>query len=480
MELGLDAVYLDGADDLGVPCSSVSAEVFEMMLRELHNAIAMSGIDPTNDDLTQLYQAITNIDMRWSKDIDYRNPTLILSSDNVLYTLIKPSGPHIVLPNNSTVGPKEPTVSPEYWERFFISKDTNIIALADEVSKLTVKLDILEPQVTSAVLSALQPLLDMHTNNSIATNTNLGHAKPGKGITINIQGELSALIDNHTIELTEDNKISVNGPNVKPAFANYSNSGIVIIGEGLKTVNDSLIVNNHESESSKFGKGSFQDYGHIKLTDDYQSNTDATAGIGASPKALQTMKDDVLGSVSETVITSSRAYEVATTAQYTITIVGGGGNGGQNGARDSDSCCTGTRDNGSCYSYAYANATGGAGGGGGAGETITTTVTLTKGTSVQVTIGGSGGGTTSFGTYATARGGGNGGNGTAGYAYITGSFCTDITERNGNNGKVGVSYGTPASGTTGGRSIQGTYGHGGNAASAGTQGVCIISLKLGG
>ena len=503
--LGMAARYVDDGEVEGLSESTVSAEVFEMILREIHNTIELSGTEPSHDDLQQLYQAITSASMKWSKDIDYINPTLVLSNTGTLYSLIKPSGPNVVLPNKSIVGSKNPVESPEYWHKFTIAVDTNIVELADELTSLIDRLDVLEPQVTTSVNAAIQPLITMHTNNGIATNTKACHAKPGLATDITSDGNLFVDVDNRTVVI-EDNKVKVNETEIVPRTASSTRSGIVIADKGLTMIDSSLTVSDHASNLHEYGVGNYQLYGHLKLTDDYEQGTGASEGVGVSPLGLQTMKNDVLGIVSTTTITSSRTWVVPETAKYQIVLVGGGGNGGSGGNGAFNMC---NLSDGGTRHYV----SGAGGGGGGAGETITTTVTLTKGTSINVVIGGSGGGATSFGTHATARGGGNGGRGN------NSSINSSCSPTRGSGGTLGTNYGTggtnggagiyinggygckpavPAgAGGTGGRSIQGTYGHGGNGGkgqtntqackdslagpyggAAGTQGVCIITLSL--
>ena len=58
---GEDAHYIDGNPELGILGSPVPAAALEPVQRELVNVIRKAGLDPTGDDLTQLWQAICKI-----------------------------------------------------------------------------------------------------------------------------------------------------------------------------------------------------------------------------------------------------------------------------------------------------------------------------------------------------------------------------------------------------------------------------------
>ena len=279
---------------------------------------------------------------------------------------------------------------------------------------------------------------------------------------------------------------------VGPATAEHL--GMVKIGSGVEVAEDGTIstekittgatlqtdehgllnVGPHAFENPEIcGKGDFQNYGHVRVTDNPDENAGAVAGMAASPAALRTAVARILDVSEDVTITTSGTYAVPFTGAYSITAVGGGGNGGN--------------DSGSPY--------GGRGGGGGAGQVSTISRHLTKGQKIPIVIGGSGGGQTSVGDFLTAAGGGNGGDGQPGNYnpwHGTGNM--------GAPGAAGFSYGTPASpgghsGTaaTGGTSAFPPYGNGGNGGTLisapsnvlpptpGTSGCVRITLtKLGG
>lgn len=283
--------------------------------------------------------------------------------------------------------------------------------------------------------------------------------------------------------------------------ASRSSAGIVQIGEGLNITDASessgegedssttspgiLSLGTHSAmDSSQYGKGDFQFYGHVKLTDNFEEDTAAKDGVGISAAGVKAAWNRLVGAGTETIITTSGTWVAPETGQYALTCVGGGGNGGSSGLTVKGSIYGGgspTR---------YWGCGGGGGGGGGAGQTVTKTVSLTKGTSISVVVGGSGG-STSFGSYATAVGGGHGGAGGPGGGGIytdDGSATIMYNSSGGSGGAAGASYGTSSSpggnggaemgtlvsaygggGGAGGRSIEGTYGHGGRGADAPTR-----------
>ena len=252
-----------------------------------------------------------------------------------------------------------------------------------------------------------------------------------------------------------------------------------LTAESLVTiVEEASITKPHTStDADVYGHATSTLYSHVKITDDPASSASAILGIGISPYAVKTRFDQLLGASSQTIITASSAYVVPETGTYEITAIAGGGKGGNGGWGGGGSGCPTTNS--------WALMSGGGAGGGGAGQVITQQIQLNKDTSVQVTVGGSGGNTT-FGSYLTAIGGSNGNNGgNATYAQ-TRPYDAPACGSPGSGGTGGYSYGTVATngasgtmqdapyaniaggaGGTGGVSLDGTYGNGGNGGAGG-------------
>lgn len=282
--------------------------------------------------------------------------------------------------------------------------------------------------------------------------------------------------------------------------------GIVQVGAGLEVTLPTeaaegeeaptpgiLSLRAHASEDpEEYGKGDFQFYGHVKLTDNFEEETAAKDGVAISAKGVMTAWDRLMGIMSEQVITTSGTWTVPESGTYSVTCVGGGGNGGTGGNSVRGSYFDEYHNDFTEYNYSYAFACGGGGGGGGAGETKTLTLSLTKGQSIPITIGASGGGSTSFGTQLTALGGGNGSGG--GNGVVSGKNGTSNNPgsftvlRGGSGGGGGASHGSQSGagaagsargvgttqtnlngggGGTGGVSIEGYYGNGGSGGSGG-------------
>lgn len=357
---------------------------------------------------------------------------------------------------------------------------------------------------------------------------NIGPAKVGK---------LGMVKIGEGIDVEEDGTISVTPIN----FATRDYAGIVQIGQGLNITDASVIpgeeeedgegspapapgilsVGTHRSEDpAQYGKGDFQFYGHVKLTDNFEEETSAKDGVGISAAGVKAAWDRLVGASTGTVITTSGDYVVPETGVYKITCIGGGGNGGKGGTGGfGGELLDGSKAN-------YKLHSGGAGGGGGAGALVEQTVELTKDSIIPVTIGASGGGTTTFGSYVSASGGGNGGNGSNAYNTSPSNMCSNFNNFKegypGTGGAAGISYGSASlagangassgwsrdafsigdsAGGNGGRTTDALYGHGGKGGNGGggskpqgcsgtvrggasgevgTQGCVKIQLSLGG
>ncbi|WP_394027471.1 hypothetical protein [Desulfovibrio falkowii] len=369
--------------------------------------------------------------------------------------------------------------------------DVKLTGAAEDLGRTAVRVEALEGenQALAGEIAGVAAKLP-----SLARSDKAGIVKIGEGI-----------------DVEDDGTISVPPP-PKISLATTASAGTVIIGEGLEIAGASsgedaqaqpnpgtVSLGAHASEDGeKYGRGNFQFFGHVRLTDDFEETASASEGIGLSPAGAKAMYDKLLGLKGTTTMTSSRDFVAPEAATYRVTVVGGGGSGGSGGTAYDWSEYV----NDAYWSYtAYS---GGGGGGGGAGETLVRDVTLAKGESVPVIVGGPGG-NSSFGSHAVARGGGRGGNGGSG------SRGSGIP----NGGGGGTSYGSGAgsggrgswdnnetpsitggSGGAGGRSTHGQYGHGGNGGPgggysngrrtspsggvSGTQGVVIVTLNLGG
>ena len=252
-----------------------------------------------------------------------------------------------------------------------------------------------------------------------------------------------------------------------------------LTAESLVTiVEEASITKPHTTtDADAYGHATSTLFSHVKITDETDSSASSILGIGISPYAVKTRFDQLLGASNQTVITTSSTFVAPETGTYEVVAVGGGGDGGTGG-----NASEGTIVYGDGGGEDHVIGSGGGAGGGGAGQVITQLVALTKGTSIPVTIGGAGGGTT-FGTYVTALAGGRGNNG--GSSYGCGCNCGNNNDwyfnGPGTGGAGGYSYGSTAmtggagtsgtysyrtcnggAGGTGGVSTDGTYGNGGN------------------
>ena len=262
-----------------------------------------------------------------------------------------------------------------------------------------------------------------------ATPDDLGMVRIGQGISVDETG----LISTEPVTL-----------------ATPDAPGIVQVGAGLEVTLPTeaakgeeaptpgiLSLGAHASEDpDAYGKGNFQFYGHVKLTDNFEEETAAKDGVAISAKGVKDAWDRIAGIMEEQIITTSGIWTAPESATYSVTCVGGGGNGGSGGHGSVSFKNPGM----------YAGG-GGGGGGGGSGQVVTKKVQLTKGDQIQCAIGGPAG-TTSFGTHITASGGGPGGAG-------GNASSSTSASSGGRGGAAGQSHsGSAAAGNTGGS----TYG----------------------
>ena len=342
----------------------------------------------------------------------------------------------------------------EQTDRALQQHDAALSTLSEQNALMGVRQDSLERQIE-------QNREDIASNvPRPATPDDLGMVRIGQGISVDETG----LISTEPVTL-----------------ATPDAPGIVQVGAGLEVTGEEaptpgiLSLGAHASESSgKYGQGAAGIYGHVRVTDNFEEeNATAAQGVAISPSGVKIAWDRILLAKQNSIILTSGTWTVPETGTYKVVCVGGGGNGGSG--------------SGSAYGWSSGTlytATGGGGGGGGAGQVITQTLSLTKDQQIAVTIGGPGGGGTSFGTYITASGGGNGGAGEQGggiyssgdggapqlslhraaYGGAAGSSYGSLASAGGNGSWTGSKGASGGAGGSGGTSFDpaGEYGHGGS------------------
>lgn len=219
-------------------------------------------------------------------------------------------------------------------------------------------------------------------------------------------------------------------------------------------------------EDASPGIASKDTLGVIKVGSGLAIQADGTLYVSANTKEI-------------TITESNADWEVPETAIYTVSCIGGGGNGGRSG--------NGDRNN---------HGTGGIGGS--AGKVVTASFALNKGDKIPVVVGAATG-NSSFGSYMSATGGSNGSAGTtvsgtanggggsrgeSGYGIAvtagTGNSGTGVAmagKSHGAGGPGGTGYGAGGGGGGGGASAQvGHTSQGGNGGS-GAQGAVVIQYS---
>lgn len=375
----------------------------------------------------------------------------------------------------------------EQTDRALQQHDAALSTLSEQNALMGVRQDSLERQIE-------QNREDIASNvPRPATPDDLGMVRVGQGISVDETG----LISTEPVTLA-----TPDAPGIVQVGAGLEVTLPTEAAEGEEAPTPGILsLRAHASEDpEEYGKGDFQFYGHVKLTDDFEEPTAAKDGVGISPVGVKKAWDRIMGAKEQVTITTSRSWIVPETATYSVTCIGGGGRGGNGGSGTYITISGGS----------IRCAAGGGGGGGGAGQVVTRNISLTKGTEIDCVIGGSSSPTT-FGTHITALGGGDGGNGGNGTA-------TRDHMQGGGGGAAGTTYGsTAAAGGTGGtRADLGGYypsasgggggaggitswspygdgGRGGNGGyvsypntsggaggSAGSQGCIMISIPVGG
>lgn len=302
-----------------------------------------------------------------------------------------------------------------------------------------------EAAASAADAAASADLAQSLTEVGPATSERLGFVRIGQGISVDETG----LISTEPVTLA-----TPDAPGIVQVGAGLEVTLPAEAAEGEEAPTPGILsLGAHASEDpEEYGKGDFQFYGHVKLTDNFEEGTAAKDGVAISAKGVKDAWDRLLNLQSEVVITSSGNWIVPETATYGVTCIAGGGKGGNGstGVAASWSACRWGSESVERYGSDI-NHGGNGGGGGGAGQTITQNVTLTKGDIIPVTVGGGDGGSTAFGEYLTALGGGTGGNGVAPtYRGVSPSNCHNgpgsFSGGPGSGGAAGFSYGSPPSG----------------------------------
>ena len=220
-----------------------------------------------------------------------------------------------------------------------------------------------------------------------------------------VAGAVKSSADSGKVSIDENGIMTVNGLGTPTSLNTMVKNIVGAINEILadyeqhKTTTDSLLQGlgngkaptNHASEETTYGAGTASTYGHVKLSDSYDTETPKSANesVGASQKALALAYEALKGMIassgglpthlgSDPVLNAtagqSGTFEVteSTAGLYYLAMKGGnGGNGGRNGGIGGNGQLTfkviflfaGT------YNYIVAT-NGSAGGGGGRNEGI--------------------------------------------------------------------------------------------------------------
>ena len=280
--------------------------------------------------------------------------------------------------------------------------------------------------------------------------------------------------DSFTVERGKEGTTPQNFPRDSRIINTLSTQGIYDVQE------QSRLVRPHAETTTVYGSGTAQDYGHVKLTDNFELGTQAIDGVACTPKALREAIRRLTALPKEQLFTTAATWKCPETGTYTITCVGGGGSGGTGGYLSTDAC-------GEVGDYTRAVRTGGGGGGGGAGQSVTKSIQCTKDAVYGIAVGGPAGASAFGSDLVIGLAGGTGGTGGNGYIRYSAS-CSSGTNYVGGGGALGTSYGTGGTGGgsgnsdyyegyyaycpyrtvygggggTGANSIFGTYGRGGN------------------
>ena len=252
---GDDFEYVNANPVQGIAGSMVDRKAIEFPMREIVNAIKMSGVIPSNSDLTQLYQAIKTVGIAWSSKINYVNKCIVFGTDNTMYQWVQSSGPDISDANNITIGPKDPVFmeNRDYWKRFDSFTKSDVQDLIDLLSVHAEEIDTLKLDTVS--------LKEMHTTaDGIASTVEPGHVIVGEGLDITPTGVMSVLTDNQTIKKSANNVLYAEVPNKLTAVSpiRISNSAInididnntLILSDNKLSVNPAIINSDDDEKAT--------------------------------------------------------------------------------------------------------------------------------------------------------------------------------------------------------------------------------------
>lgn len=92
--------------------------------------------------------------------------------------------------------------------------------------------------------------------------------------------------------------------------------GVYQVYSYANEINDSKAQTNHASTATTYGTGTSSNYGHVKLSDSYNSTSGASSGVAATPNAVKTVHDLADGKAPKSHASTTTTYGTGSSTNY--------------------------------------------------------------------------------------------------------------------------------------------------------------------
>lgn len=92
--------------------------------------------------------------------------------------------------------------------------------------------------------------------------------------------------------------------------------GVYQVYSYANEINDSKAQTNHASTATTYGTGTSSNYGHVKLSDSYNSTSGASSGVAATPNAVKAVHDLADGKAPKAHASTATTYGTGSSTNY--------------------------------------------------------------------------------------------------------------------------------------------------------------------